>query len=59
MNKKRVKFTGEVSDIDIRLLRIYRTVVENGGFSSAEVELNISISAISIAVADQSHAAIE
>ncbi|MEH6583556.1 MAG: LysR family transcriptional regulator [Halioglobus sp.] len=45
-------FSGEVADTDIRLLRIYRTVVESGGFSAAEVELNISVSAISIAVAD-------
>jgi DNA-binding transcriptional LysR family regulator len=52
MSNKRVAFAGQVGDIDIRLLRIYRTVVESGGFSSAEVELNISVSAISIAVAD-------
>lgn len=51
-NKQRLAFSGQVSDTDIRLLRIFRTVVDNGGFSSAEVELNISISAISIAVAD-------
>ena len=49
---KRVAISGQVSDIDIRLLRIFRTVVESGGFSSAEVELNISVSAISIAVSD-------
>ena len=52
MKNKRIAFAGQVSDTDIRLLRIFRTVVENGGFSSAEVELNISVSAISIAVAD-------
>ncbi len=52
MKDKRIAFTGQVSDIDIRLLRIFRTVVECGGFSPAEVDLNISISAISIAVAD-------
>ena len=45
-------FSGQVADTDIRLLRIFRTVVESGGFSAAEVELNISVSAISIAVAD-------
>ncbi|WP_421863722.1 LysR family transcriptional regulator [Motiliproteus sp.] len=44
--------SGQISDIDIRLLRIFRSVVESGGFSSAEVELNISVSAISIAVSD-------
>lgn len=52
MSKQRLALSGQVSDTDIRLLRIFRTVVDNGGFSSAEVELNISISAISIAVAD-------
>lgn len=52
MRSKRPGFSGQVSDTDLRLLRIYRAVVENGGFTSAEVELNISIAAISIAVSD-------
>lgn len=46
------KFKGQVSDADLRLLRIYKTVVESGGFSAAEVELNISRAAISISMAD-------
>jgi DNA-binding transcriptional LysR family regulator len=41
-----------LSDIDLRLLRIYRTVVEAGGFAAAEVELNISRAAISMAMSD-------
>jgi DNA-binding transcriptional LysR family regulator len=41
-----------LSDIDLRLLRIYRTVVEAGGFAAAEVELNISRAAISMAMGD-------
>lgn len=41
-----------LSDIDLRLLRIYKAVVEAGGFAAAEVELNISRSAISMAMAD-------
>ncbi|WP_035692708.1 LysR family transcriptional regulator [Azospirillum halopraeferens] len=41
-----------VSDVDIRLLRVFRTVVECGGFSAAEVELNISRAAISLHMAD-------
>ncbi|MCU7892505.1 MAG: LysR family transcriptional regulator [Candidatus Thiodiazotropha sp. (ex Ustalcina ferruginea)] len=49
---KRTGFSGQIGDTDIRLLRIFRVVVENGGFSSAEIELNISISAISIAIND-------
>ncbi len=52
MSTRRSAYSGQVGDIDIRLLRIFRTVVDCGGFSAAEVELNISIAAISIAVAD-------
>ena len=44
--------TGRVGDADIRLLRIFRAVVEAGGISAAEVELNMTVSAISIAVGD-------
>jgi DNA-binding transcriptional LysR family regulator len=46
------KLSSQLSNFDIRLLRIFRTVVECGGFSAAEVELNISRSAISISMAD-------
>ena len=41
-----------VNDADIRLLRVFRTVVECGGFSAAEAELNISRAAISLHMAD-------
>jgi LysR family transcriptional regulator, transcriptional activator for bauABCD operon len=41
-----------VTDTDIRLLRVFKTVVECGGFSAAEVELNISRAAISLHMAD-------
>ena len=43
---------GQVSDIDIRHLRVFKAVVECGGFSAAEVQLNISRSAISLSMAD-------
>ncbi|ETI61369.1 LysR family transcriptional regulator [Marinomonas profundimaris] len=46
------KFKSQVSDADLRILRIFKTVVECGGFSAAEVELNISRAAISIAISD-------
>ena len=46
------KLWGQVTNFDIRLLRVFRAVAECGGFSAAEVELNISRSAISIAMAD-------
>lgn len=52
MSSKRSALAGQISDFDIRLLRIYKTVVECGGFSAAEVELNISRPAISTAIAD-------
>ena len=46
------RFLGAVSDIDIRHLRVFRAVVERGGFTAAETELNIGRSTISIHIAD-------
>ena len=43
---------GQVSDIDIRLLRVFRAVVDCGGFAAAELELNIGRSTISRHVKD-------
>lgn len=40
------------SNVDIRLLRVFRTIVECGGFTPAEVELNISASTISNHMSD-------
>ena len=37
-----------MSDMDLRLLRVFMAVVENGGFAAAEVALNKSKSAISV-----------
>jgi len=51
MGQQRKSFS-QVTNFDIRLLRVFRAVVECGGFSAAEVELNISRSAISISMAD-------
>ncbi|TBR44954.1 LysR family transcriptional regulator [Marinomonas agarivorans] len=45
-------FTGQITDIDLRQLRIFKTVVDCGGFAAAEVELNISRPAISVAISD-------
>ena len=42
----------QLSDIDLRLLKIFKTIVEAGGFSAAEAVLNISSAAISTAVND-------
>jgi len=49
---KKKELKGQLSDVDLRMLRIYKVVVECGGFSAAEVELNISRAAISIAMSD-------
>lgn len=38
---------GQLSDVDVRLLKVFRVIVECGGMSAAELELNISRSAIS------------
>lgn len=51
MGARKVKL-GRVSDVDIRLLRIFKTVVESGGLAAAEVELGIGRSTISTHLAD-------
>ncbi|WP_028602867.1 LysR family transcriptional regulator [Ottowia thiooxydans] len=43
---------GQVSDMDLRLLRVFKTVVECGGLSAAELELNIGTSTVSRHVKD-------
>ncbi|MGF7163622.1 DNA-binding transcriptional LysR family regulator [Rhodoligotrophos appendicifer] len=42
----------QVSDIDLRLLRVFAAVVEAGGFGAAETSLNIGTSTISIHISD-------
>lgn len=49
---KRISLSGQVTDPDLKLLRVFKTVVECGGFSAAEVELNIGRSAISRLMSD-------
>lgn len=43
---------GQIGDTDLRLLRVFRQVVEAGGISAAEVDLNIGRSTISRHVKD-------
>lgn len=43
---------GQLSDTDLRLLRVFKAVVECGGMAAAELELNIDISTISRHVKD-------
>jgi DNA-binding transcriptional LysR family regulator len=42
----------QVSDFDLRLLRLFKTVAQCGSFSAAETSLGISRSAISVHMAD-------
>ena len=43
---------GNVTDNDLRLLRVFRAVVACGGFAAAELELNINRSTISRHIKD-------
>ena len=43
---------GELADVDLRLLRVFKAVAECGGFSAAELELNIGTSTVSRHIAD-------
>lgn len=52
MQVKNRAVLGQVSDTDIRLLRVFKVVVECGGMASAELELNIGTSTISRHVKD-------
>lgn len=44
--------SSKVSDVDIRLLEIFKTVVAYGGFTAAEFELNVGRSTISKHISD-------
>ncbi len=50
MNKRAL--VSSLGDVDIRLLRIFVTVTECGGFAASELELNIGRSTISKYIAD-------
>lgn len=52
MQVKKKAMLGQLSDTDIRLLRVFRAVVECGGMAAAELELNIGTSTISRHVKD-------
>ncbi|MDI4637755.1 MULTISPECIES: LysR family transcriptional regulator [Halomonadaceae] len=43
---------GRVSDFEVRLIRVFKAVVECGGFTAAEGQLGISRSAISLHMSD-------
>ena len=52
MATSKMHFTGNISDFDLRLLRVFKAVVESNSFTAAGVELNVSRSAISICMID-------
>ena len=52
MSNDNRSFSSQIGNTDLRLLRIFKAVVECGGFAAAEVTLNIGRSAISIAISD-------
>ncbi|MCO1336018.1 LysR family transcriptional regulator [Microbulbifer sp. OS29] len=52
MSKSKNVLGGRLSDMDLRLLRVFREVVRAGGMAPAEVTLNISRSTISVHISD-------
>ncbi|WP_308365309.1 MULTISPECIES: LysR family transcriptional regulator [unclassified Microbulbifer] len=52
MSKPKSALTGRLTDMDLRLLRVFREVVRAGGLAPAEVALNISRSTISVHLSD-------
>jgi DNA-binding transcriptional LysR family regulator len=52
MQVKNRAILGQLSDADMRLLRVFKSVVDCGGMAAAELELNIGVSTISKHVKD-------
>ncbi|NQZ28289.1 MAG: LysR family transcriptional regulator [Colwellia sp.] len=52
MKTKSPALSGKLADAELRTLRIFMAVVQHSGFTPAALELNISRSAVSIAIAD-------
>ncbi len=52
MPRRKSIFSGQVSDLDLRLIRVFKTVVECGGLSAAQTVLNVSCSTISKQLTD-------
>ena len=43
---------GNLSDIDLRMLRVFCAIVDAGGFTAAQASLNTSLSRLSVVVRD-------
>ncbi len=52
MGRKKAAIVGQLADMDLRLLRVFKVVVESGGFTAAEIQLNLANSTISNYIAD-------
>lgn len=50
-NRRPPGFNGQLAEVDLRLLRVFRTVARKGGFAAAELALGKSKSSISIDIA--------
>jgi len=47
MQPKAKALLGQIGDVDLRLLRVFKAVADCGGLAAAELELNIAMSTIS------------
>ena len=52
MGRRRKVFSGQISDIDLRLIRVFKAVIECGGLSAAQTELGVGRSTISKQISD-------
>ncbi len=52
MGKKKAALSRQLADVDLRLLNVFKAVVDFGGFSAAEIPLNLANSTISNYIAD-------
>lgn len=52
MARRKKAFSGQISDLDLRLMRVFKTVIECGGLSAAQTELGVGRSTISKQISD-------
>jgi DNA-binding transcriptional LysR family regulator len=52
MARRKKAFSGKVNDVDLRLIRVFKAVIECGGLSAAQTELGVGRSTISRQISD-------
>ncbi len=52
MTRRRKAFSGQISDVDLRLVRVFKTVSECGSLSAAQTKLGLGLSTISKHISD-------